>query len=174
MLGKPEPPKGIIFDSEISTEGLMIKTPDGVTLGKVPIDTLARCGLFNIITTDDKGDVLTNKNYNIVKWEKLIDSTGGTWIQSGKYLGDVGLKVYDAAKTNYIITNNKTNDTLYFSADYPEEKLFDLGRRKIHVIEEVINGKKEFFILRIIGANLVNKERNWVRILQIRLEPTCE
>ncbi len=165
IIGKSELSVVPDFNCSLTSEGLIIKNSDNTVLGKVPIKSLSRASFFNSIKTA-KGEVSSTQNYTVVKWNKN-DESQWKWKKDGAYLKPFDLKVYEEnLETKYQIINTVTNETI-FSSDSFAKSLFDVDNRIIHFLEH----DRQFFLLRIVEADLVNTETQYTHILQIRFEP---
>lgn len=148
---------------ESSEVSLLVKSADGVTLGRITDSALKNAGLYNLIQ-----DVSTRNSYVNIRWVKdgkswrrffgVINKTSYDDFQDD----EVVFKVYDTkAGTKYMIYNK--TDTVYRSGT--EE--IDTPYRIIHFCK---NSKNEYYLFRITSASF-EAEVPFVNLIQIKLQP---
>jgi hypothetical protein len=155
------------WSSVLNGNGLAIQSTNGQSLGQVSTDDLREAGLFNSISSVQGAEVSSRENYTLVKWRKR---SGTSWTRSGSYLNDCPfqLEVYDGANgTHYRIRNTETKEMVFRSED-DSRQLFNSDLRINHFFEH----NRQFFLMRILEADLFDPNSNYVHILQLRIKPT--
>lgn len=152
------------LSAKVEGNFLSIYTNDSFSIGTIQPSKINELGLFNTIKSDG-GTISSLNNFSLIKFQKNTKSS--SWYMKGQLVHnspfDFQLKDHQKGGISYQILKN---GVVLFDSNSRSASLFDVDNRLIHIYES--NGV--FYMFRITEADL-NNEKQYVNVLQIRLDP---